>query len=144
MYSILSIFLKYIFIVIIYLFIFSIIRMIYSDIRGMEGIILEDASYLKLISNKDSLALKIKDYYIIDKELSLGRDKNNDVVIKNQFISKRHFKIIEDEEEYFLEDLSSANGTYLNRDKVFDTVRLQNRDIIRVGQIEFLFIKKNR
>lgn len=144
MYSILSIFLKYIFIVIIYLFIFSIIRMIYSDIRGMEGIILEDASYLKLISNKDSLALKIKDYYIIDKELSLGRDKNNDVVIKNQFISKRHFKITEDEEEYFLEDLGSSNGTYLNRDKVFDTVRLQNRDIIRVGQIEFLFIKKNR
>lgn len=144
MYNLLAIFLKYIFIVIIYLFIFSIIRMIYLDIRGMEGVILEDESYLKLINNRDSLSFKIKEHYIIDKEIRLGRHRDNDIVVKDPFVSKRHFKIIEDEGEYFLEDLNSANGTYLNRDKIFDIYRLQNRDIIRVGKIEFLFIKKNR
>lgn len=127
-----------------YMFIFSIIRMIYLDIRGMEGIVLEEESYLKLISNKDNIPYKIKKNYIIDKELSLGRHRDNDIVLKDQFISKKHFKIIESEEEYFLEDLNSSNGTYLNREKISDIVRLKNRDIIRVGQIEFLFIKKNR
>ena len=76
--------------------------------------------------------------------MNLGRHRDNDIVVKDPFVSKRHFRIIEDEGEYFLEDLNSANGTYLNRDKIFDIVRLQNRDIIRVGKIEFLFIKKNR
>lgn len=118
--------------------------MIYLDIRGMEGIVLEEESYLKLISNKDNIPYKIKKNYIIDKELSLGRHRDNDIVLKDQFISKKHFKIIESEEEYFLEDLNSSNGTYLNREKISDIVRLKNRDIIRVGQIEFLFIKKNR
>lgn len=127
-----------------YMFIFSIIRMIYLDIRGMEGIVLEEESYLKLISNKDNIPYKIKKNYIIDKELSLGRHRDNDIVLKDQFISKKHLKIIESEGEYFLEDLNSSNGTYLNREKISDIVRLKNRDIIRVGQIEFLFIKKNR
>lgn len=144
MYNLLAIFLKYIFIVIIYLFIFSIIRMIYFDIRGMEGINLEDKSYLKLINNRESFSFKMREHYLIDKEISLGRHRDNHIVVKDPFVSKRHFKIIEDEEEYFLEDLNSANGTYLNRDRIFDIVRLQNRDVIRVGKIDFLFIKKNR
>lgn len=144
MYNLLAIFLKYIFIVIIYLFIFSIIRMIYLDIRGMEGIILEDTSYLKLVNRKDSLSFKVKEYYVIDKEINLGRHRDNDITVKDPFVSKKHFTIVEDEEEYFLEDLNSANGTYLNGDKIFDIAKLENGDIIRVGQIEFLFVKKNR
>lgn len=143
MYNILAIFLKYIFIVIIYLFIFSIIRMIYLDISGMKEITLEDKSYLRLINTRDSLSFKINEHYIIDKEIRLGRHRDNDIVVKDPFVSKRHFKIIEDEEEYFLEDLNSANGTFLNRDKISDVVKLESRDIIKAGKVEFLFIKKN-
>ena len=61
MYNILAILFKYIFIVIIYLFIFSIIRLIYLDIRGMEGISSDEKVYLKLINRKDSLPFKIKE-----------------------------------------------------------------------------------
>ena len=144
MYNLLAILLKYIFIVIIYLFIFSIIRMIYLDIRGMEGVVIEDESYLKLISSRENFSFKINEHYIVKEEINLGRHRDNEIIVKDPFVSKRHFKITEDEDEYFLEDLNSANGTYVNRDRILDVVRLQNRDIIRVGKIEFLFIKKNR
>ncbi|MBU5310541.1 FHA domain-containing protein [Tissierella carlieri] len=142
MYNILAILFKYIFIVIIYLFIFSIIRLIYLDIRGMEGISSDEKVYLKLINRKDSLPFKIKEYYSIDDSISLGRHGDNNIVVKDPFVSKRHFQIIEDEGDYYLEDLNSANGTYLNGDKIFDVVRLNDGDIIRIGQIEFLFVNR--
>ncbi|CAK7008740.1 FHA domain-containing protein [Tissierella sp. P1] len=142
MYNILAILFKYIFIVIIYLFIFSIIRLIYLDIRGMEGISSDEKVYLKLINRKDSLPFKIKEYYSIDDSISLGRHGDNNIVVKDPFVSKRHFQIIEDEGDYYLEDLNSANGTYLNGDKIFDVARLNDGDIIRIGQIEFLFVNR--
>lgn len=142
MYNILAILFKYIFIVIIYLFIFSIIRLIYLDIRGMDGISTDDRVYLKLINRKDSLPFKIKEYYSIDEAITLGRHGDNNIVIKDPFVSKRHFQIIEDEGEFYLEDLNSANGTYLNGDKIFDVVKLNDGDIIRIGQLEFLFVNR--
>ncbi len=142
MYNIIAILFKYIFIVIIYLFIFSIIRLIYLDIRGMGGIASDNKVYLKLINRKDSLPFKIKEYYSIDETISLGRHGDNYIVVKDPFVSKRHFQITEDEGEYYLEDLNSANGTYLNGDRIFDVVKLNDGDIIRIGQIEFLFVNR--
>lgn len=117
--------------------------MIYLDIRGMKGVILENATYLKLINRRDSLSFKIKEYYTIDEGIRLGRHRDNDIVVKDPFVSKKHFQIVKDENEYFLEDLGSANGTYLNKEKILDIVKLENGDIVRVGQIQFLFVKRN-
>ncbi|MBU5437451.1 FHA domain-containing protein [Tissierella sp. MSJ-40] len=142
MYNILSLLFKYIFIIIIYLFIFSIIRLIYLDIRGMGAVSLDDGSYLKLINRKDSLPFKIKEHYPIEDTITLGRHGDNDIMIKDPYVSKNHLQIVEDEGEYYLEDLNSANGTYLNGEKVLDVVKLKNGDRIRVGQIEFLFVSR--
>jgi pSer/pThr/pTyr-binding forkhead associated (FHA) protein len=142
MFSFISLVFKYIFIIIIYLFIFSIIRLIYLDIRSINTTVLEGEAYLKLINRIDKLPYKMKEYYIIDNELTLGRNTDNDIFIKDPFVSKRHFKIVEDEGEYYLEDLNSANGTFLNREKIEDVVKLSNGDNIRVGNIEFLFVDR--
>lgn len=142
MFNALSIIFKYIFIIIIYLFIFSIIRLIYLDIRSMDSFSLAGRPYLKLLSRRDTISYKVKDHYIIDEKITLGRDKQNDIVLKDPFISKNHMMIVEDEGDYFLEDLNSANGTYLNRGKVEDIVSLKNGDVVEVGNVEFLFVNK--
>jgi len=108
----------------------------------MDAISFEDRAYLKLINRKDSLPFKIDEHYIIDGDIKLGRQNNNDVVIKDQYVSKEHFQIVEDEKEYYLEDLESVNGTYLNGDKLYDIVKLKDGDIIRIGKIEFLFVNR--
>lgn len=142
MFNILSLLFKYIFIIIIYLFIFSIIRLIYLDIKGMGSSVLDNTAYLKLINKKDSLPFKIKEHYSINNKLTLGRQNDNDIVLKDPFVSKNHLQIAEDEEEYYLEDLNSANGTYINGERVGDVVKLKNGDILRVGSIEFLFVNR--
>ena len=140
MFNIVSLIFKYIFIIIIYLFILSIIRLIYLDIKGIDTKALNNASYLKLVNRKDTLPFKVKEYYPLDKEVYLGRVKDNQIVIRDPYISKRHLKIVEDEGNYYLEDLGSANGTYINEERILDVVKLKNGDRIRVGQIEFLYV----
>lgn len=141
-FNVLSLLFKYIFIIIIYMFIFSIIRLIYLDIRGMDSSNIGTGAYLKLINRKDSLPFKINEYYSIDEVLALGRQGDNDIVIKDPFISKNHLKIVKDEGEYYLADLNSSNGTFLNNQSVEDVVRLTNGDRIGIGRIEFLFVDR--
>lgn len=142
MFNLLSILLRYVFIIIIYLFIFSIIRLIYLDIRSINTVSTDDSAYLKLINKVDSLPYKMSDHYSIEEVLTLGRANDNSIYIKDPFVSKRHMKITEDEGEYYLEDLNSANGTFLNEEKILDVVRLDSGDIIKVGNIEFLFVNR--
>lgn len=142
MYNILSLIFKYIFIIIIYLFILSIIRLIYLDIKGISTTLMENNTYLKLINRKDSLPFKVKEYYPLDNEVLLGRDNNTEIIIKDPYVSKKHLKIVKDEDSYFLEDLNSANGTYLNEDRIMDVVKLKNGDRIKIGQVEFLFVNQ--
>lgn len=143
MFNALSIIFRYIFIIIIYLFIFSIIRLIYLDIRSMDSFSLAGRPYLKLVNRRDTLPYKVKNHYIIEEKLTLGRNKENNISIKDPFISKNHLVIIKDELSYFLEDLNSANGTFVNQQKVEDIVPLKNGDVIEVGNLEFLFVNKD-
>lgn len=142
MFNILSLVFKYVFIVIIYLFIFSIIKLIYLDIKGIRPISVDNSTYLKLINRKESLPFKVKEYYPLDDNVFLGRGNDNEIVIKDPYISKKHLRIVKDEDDYFLEDLKSANGTYINGDRVMDVVKLNNGDRITVGQVEFLFVNR--
>lgn len=142
MYKIFSLVFKYAFIVIIYLFIFSIIRLIYLDIKSFNITGSEKGAYLRLINLQEELDYNVKGYYPINKELTLGRDRKNTVVIKDPFISARHFKIRVEANKYIFEDLNSSNGSYINDFKVEEEVEIFNGDKIKVGNLEFLFIDR--
>lgn len=134
---------KYIFIIIIYLFIFTIIRMIYLDIRSMRSSeVGKDVAYLKVVNRLDSLNFKMQEYYVLKKLTKVGRSSKNDIVIKDGFVSKNHLLIKEEAGVYYIEDLESANGTYLNGEALVGREELSNGDRIGVGFIQFLFVDK--
>lgn len=139
MYNILSLIFKYVFIIIIYFFIYSIIKLIYLDIRGLSFMTSEDTSYIRLLNDIESLPFLIKEYYVLNRELDIGRSINNDIIIQNQYISKNHTRLEKDGNKHYISDLNSSNGTYLNDKKILGTVELKNRDIIKIGNIEFEF-----
>ncbi|AFS77975.1 forkhead-associated (FHA) domain-containing protein [Gottschalkia acidurici 9a] len=143
MFNVLSLIFRYVFILLIYLFMLGIIRLIYLDIKSMYSLEGDGTSYLKLINRKETIPYKVKEEYVLCQEVSIGRGNQNDIVLRDPYISKEHARIILDENEYFLEDLNSANGTYLNNEKVLDVIRLKNGDRIKLGQIEFLFVYRD-
>lgn len=49
-------------------------------------------------------------------------------------------RIIKEDGIYYIEDLGSANGTYLNGELITDAIELKDKDLIDVGRVEFLFV----
>ncbi|SES82511.1 FHA domain protein [Natronincola peptidivorans] len=144
MFPILSWTIRYIFIGLIYYFIYHIIRLIYLDIKHINERQNKqfDSPYLKLVNRKETLDFEIQEFYDLKDVVTLGRSKENDIQILDKFMSSSHAKITMDEDEYFLEDLESVNGTYLNSTQIEDVVKLKSGDRIGLGQVEFLFVKE--
>lgn len=134
-FSILSMILKYIFIIIIYLFVFQIAKMILQDIKSTQ--VSKKGAYLKLIDDdaKDKI-------YPIRESLTVGRDRYSDIKLDFNFVSKNHFIIEEDDGEYYLRDLKSKNGTYVNGTRIVDEVILEDADIIEIEGIKFVFVNR--
>lgn len=81
------------------------------------------------------------------KQLSLGRHHKNDIQIDEQAISSRHALIsieanthFPEYSEYYLEDVGSTNGTYINDEKINKKVRLHHNDVIRLAWNKFKFV----
>ena len=76
-------------------------------------------------------------------EIIIGRNAENDIVIENLAVSKLHARIVKQDEAYYIEDLNSTNGTYLNKIRITKK-DLKNNDIISVGKhsLEIHFVKK--
>jgi pSer/pThr/pTyr-binding forkhead associated (FHA) protein len=79
--------------------------------------------------------------------LKLGRTAENQVQIDDLAVSNVHAQIIceidrRGETIYFLEDLGSTNGSYIN-DKKIKKQQLHHNDSLRIGWNIFKFIDEN-
>lgn len=141
LYQLLSTILKYIFVFVVFYFIYSIIRIIYYDVRTTLKKEEDSDSYLKLINKNEAFKFMVQEYYFLGENNSIGRDEKNTISINDKYLSKFHARILQDEDMYFLEDLKSANGTYLNDERIIDAIELKSGDVIRLGSLSFLFIQ---
>jgi len=72
-------------------------------------------------------------------ELRIGRDPASDLHLPHSNISRQHCAITRHGDLFWLRDLASTNGTYLN-DEMIERVPLRDGDQIRVGTTVLKFI----
>jgi len=70
----------------------------------------------------------------------IGRDAPGDVILKDHSVSRRHAQIRWQNGRFYLDDLSSTNGTYANGVAV-NHHELRDRDEIRIGNFILIFIQ---
>src|SRR6201982_2567807 len=74
------------------------------------------------------------------RNLSIGRSAKSTLVIESQKVSRRHAIInVQNVGEFWLIDLGSSNGTFLNKRRVHQPVRLADQDQIIIGDHLFRF-----
>lgn len=72
--------------------------------------------------------------------MKIGRTSENDLVLHDNGVSRRHANLVERLGLYFVEDLGSSNGTDLNGKKITEAQQLRDGDRITVGPVEFTFV----
>jgi FHA domain len=71
--------------------------------------------------------------------LSVGRSQDADVRIEDRFASGIHARIYSRGANYYVEDMNSTNGTFLNGGRLDGEAQLNDLDELRIGNTEFRF-----
>jgi len=81
----------------------------------------------------------IKEIPITKGEMTVGRKPDNDIVIDNPTVSGHHCKILQVGDSFFVEDLNSSNGVFVNAKKTIKS-GLKHNDVIGIAKHALKFI----
>jgi pSer/pThr/pTyr-binding forkhead associated (FHA) protein len=70
-------------------------------------------------------------------EVIVGRDPNNKIYISDETVSAQHCRIYISDQQWWINDLNSTNGTYLNDEIIDRPCVLTDGDMIMFGQVKF-------
>jgi pSer/pThr/pTyr-binding forkhead associated (FHA) protein len=70
-------------------------------------------------------------------EVVIGRHPNCEWVLANETVSTQHARLLFHHDQWWIEDLHSKNGTFVNEQALDGPVVLANDDRIRCGQVNF-------
>lgn len=89
------------------------------------------------IVTRDNSILVRPPFYELDTAVCLiGRLPDCQIVIEHKFVSKLHAKIEFRDTDYFLTDLDSKNGTFINGERIWEPHILMHEDMIGLGSGE--------
>ena len=73
--------------------------------------------------------------FLLEKpELILGRDLTADIVINDAEVSRKHARLVAQQDGYLLEDLGSTNGTVVNGQRISAPYLLVGGEVITIGE----------
>lgn len=76
-------------------------------------------------------------------EMLVGRDQFCDIVLRNHTVSRQHARIVRAADGFYIEDLSSLNGTYVNGRRLEGRTLINDQDRIHVYEVVTIFHAAN-
>ena len=70
----------------------------------------------------------------------IGRSPDCEIFLDDVTVSRNHAVLVERDGAFYVEDLGSLNGTFVNRHRI-DTVQLENGDELQVGKYRLTFVE---
>ena len=70
-----------------------------------------------------------------DQTVTIGRHPDCDIIIDDASVSRQHARIDSDNGVYYIEDLNSRNGTFLNNESIHRSTRkpVRPRDVSTIS-----------
>ena len=79
---------------------------------------------------------------VVKNKTTLGRHLENDIVFHEDFLSRYHAEIINEDGKYVLYDKNSTSGSFVNGKKIERCV-LNSGDLISFANINIMFVNNN-
>ena len=69
----------------------------------------------------------------------IGRQLDTGICLDSPAVSRHHARIVCQDDRYFIEDLQSSNGTFVNGKRVRERLQLKEEDNVQIGPYVFSF-----
>ena len=123
------------------------IKTVVPDARGVEAhdsLQTEVLPYMKEIDATLFVKGMMREFGVAlnDNRFIIGRKREHaDLALNNMAVGKTHAMLIKNDENWYIKDLSSKNGTYLNNMKIErgGLRPLENLDLITVANVDMVF-----
>jgi hypothetical protein len=79
--------------------------------------------------------------FVLQPRTTVGRHPDNTIVIDEPFLSVEHAELIFDRGRWWLRDLGSTNGTFLNQRAVTAVTGMRADDIVQFGRIKLRLVE---
>ncbi len=116
----------------LYAFLGWAIYTLWSDLRFHSQILSKRKTPpISVVLDNDPEAAKLS---FNKNEIAIGRDPSCDIYLPDSVISSRHARLVYRNAHWWIEDLMSTNGTFLNDERVESPAILINGDELRIGK----------
>ncbi len=106
-----------------------------GEVAGLPQSELEPGQALLVVQRGPNAGSK----FLIDKDLTTtGRHPESDIFLDDVTVSRRHAEFRRKDGKFYIRDVGSLNGTYVNRQRVEET-ELANGDELQIGKFKLTF-----
>lgn len=141
--------LQYFFLLCIYYFIYQTGQWIYRDLARVtnsssgdnaENMLTGHPAYITVLAADESSGLLPGTRFDLQETTTIGRNgEHNTIMIQESFVSAEHALIQSYNNQYWISDLSSTNGTIVNAGRIEDETLLHTGDQIKIGSVILRF-----
>jgi hypothetical protein len=131
------------FIVLIYFFLYRVTRVMISELvvlgtvtgRGAEEMMPAANSALEMLEPAQSSYL-VGEAIPLDHYSTIGRNASNSLQIDDSYVSGSHAELVFDQGAWWIIDLGSTNGSFVNDVPVRSRTRIAANDIVQFGRVK--------
>ena len=134
--------LRFVFLILLYVFVFMVAAMVYRELVPAPAQATVKRASARPPSSRRKARLVIAGdggrrklaSWELQGEVVIGRAPECVVSLDDEFASNQHAKIYQAEGRFYVEDLGSTNGTYVNGRRVHYPTELRAGDRVKIGR----------
>ncbi len=127
----------------LYLFLWSVVRVLLRDLRAAAREPGTELGRLVVISSP-SAEPAVGASFSLDAVTTLGRDVNATILLDDEFVSGLHAALTYRGRTWYVEDLGSTNGSYVNGSRVEGVAAAAFGDELQLGNVRLRLERPRR
>jgi hypothetical protein len=135
--------LRFLFLALLYVFLFAVVRVLVRDLRAAAREPGIELGRLRVLASPEGEP-PVGVVFGLDAVTTLGRDVNNAIVVEDRFASAEHAILTFRGRTWYVEDLGSTNGTFVNSSEVDGLAPVSFGDELQIGQVRLRLERAQR
>lgn len=117
----------------------TLIWYLYRDLNATRAVASEQSTHWGFLRVMESTnpSMAIDTFVELAPVTTIGRNNRNSIVVDDTYVSGEHALLSWRDSHWWLEDLGSRNGTYVNDTLITDPIIISLGDMITIGGVKF-------